>query len=52
MWTPTGMLETEEKQRNLSGYVQRIVGKQFTEEILGQLETVTLRNPELGQFLR
>jgi len=52
MWTPTGTLETEKEQRYLSGYLQRIVDKKFTEEILGQLETVTLRNPELGKYVR
>src|SRR5258708_25210214 len=52
MWTPTGTLETEKEQRHRTGYMQRIVDKKFTEEILGQLETVTLRNPELGQYVQ
>lgn len=55
MWTPTGRLATEiELLRHASSadVKKKPLHAKFAKEIRRQFETVTVRNPELGQYVR
>ena len=52
MWTPHGRLVTEEEERYRSWEMRVLFDKKFGEEVLRQLEVVTIQHPELAQHVR
>lgn len=53
MWTPLhGRLVSEEEERYRSWETRILFDKKFGEEVLRQLEVVTVQNPELAQHVR
>jgi hypothetical protein len=51
MWTPKGRLITKAERSTRSMGIKELGEKQMVEEIFRQLETVTVRNPDLRQYV-
>ena len=51
MWTPNGRLVTKAERSKRTLDMKEVDDKKLVEEILRQFETVTVRNPDLRQYV-
>jgi hypothetical protein len=51
MWTPLGSLATKAERNKPGKGRKELIEKQLVEEVLRQLETVVVRNPDLQQYV-